>query len=403
MFQLALRNLTRHRLRTSVTLGAIAVGVAGLIVSGGFVRDIYVQLAEASIHSQTGHLQIAKRGFFTAADASPERWRLTDAARYARTVAALPGVRQVMVRVDFRGLLGNGRVDRPIIGEGVEPAKEAALGSYLRLITGRALGDGDTFGMMVGEGLARALKLAPGDRVTLLVNTAEGALNSLDFDVVGVFQTFSRDFDARAVRIHAQAAQELLLTSGVNVIVIELERTADTARIAKELRRRFANDGLDVRTWRELNDFYEKTVLLYDRQFGIVLTIVFAMVVLGVANSVNMAAFERVGEFGTMRALGNSRRDVFRLVVMEGALLGVVAAGIGLLLGMAIALLLSAIGIPMPPPPNANIGYRAMIRIAPDVLGSAFVAGFVGAALASVVPALRVSRMRIVDALRANV
>lgn len=403
MIRLALRNLTRQKLRTSVTLGAIAFGIAGLVISGGFVRDMFIQLGEAAIHSQTGHLQVAKEGYFASGAGMPEKFRIDDSSGYERAIRSVAGVKSVMARIDFSGLLSNGRTDQAIVGEGVEPDKEAALGTYLRVVDGRALTDRDTYGIMVGQGVAQALKLKAGGRVTLLVNTADGALNTLDFEVTGVFQTFSRDFDARAVRISLRAARDALATHGTNVIVVELRDTEDTGRVAGELRHQSSAASLDVRTWKELNDFYDKTVTLYRRQFGILQAIILAMVLLGVANSVNMGAFERVGEFGTMMALGNSRRDVFRLVVTESALLGLIGGALGVALGVGAALALSRIGIPMPPPPNANLGYRAMIRVVPEVIGMAFLAGFGAATLAALLPATRVSRMPIVEALRANV
>jgi putative ABC transport system permease protein len=58
MLRLALRNVVRHKLRTALTLAAIGSGVAGLVLSGGFVEDSLVQLREATIHSQLGHLQV---------------------------------------------------------------------------------------------------------------------------------------------------------------------------------------------------------------------------------------------------------------------------------------------------------------------------------------------------------
>jgi putative ABC transport system permease protein len=131
--------------------------------------------------------------------------------------------------------------------------------------------------------------------------------------------------------------------------------------------------------------------------------IILAMVLLSVANSVNMSLFERVGEFGTMRSLGNRSGEIFRLVLTESAMLGLIGATIGVAVGVTLALAISAIGIPMPPPPNANLGYTAYIRVVPEVVGMAFLVGFFATTLAAVLPAVRVSRMPVVEALRANV
>lgn len=155
-------------------------------------------------------------------------------------------------------------------------------------------------------------------------------------------------------------------------------------------------------TWRTLNSFYENTVALYERQFGFLQLIILVLVLLGVANSVNMSAFERVGEFGTMMALGNRRGDIRRLVIVENVLLGMIGGGLGVALGGVSALVLSAIGIEMPPPPNANLGYTAHIRLVPSVLASSFSVGLVATVLASLLPAWRVARIQPVDALRRN-
>jgi putative ABC transport system permease protein len=268
---------------------------------------------------------------------------------------------------------------------------------------GRQLRDEDQYGILLGYGLAKALKLSPGDRATLLLSTTDGALNTLDFEVVGIFQSFSQDYDARAVKITLAAAQELLNTQGANVLVVSLQNTGDTEKVAATLRERSVWRDMEVRTWEELNQFYRATVDLYDRQFGVLQLIILLMVILGVINAINMSVFERVGEFGTMRAVGNRGQQVFLLVVVEGGLLGLIGAGIGVVLGIGLAMAISAVGIPMPPPPNSNLGYTAYIRIVPSVVASALVIGFVAATLASVLPALRVSRIPIAEALRQNV
>lgn len=90
MFQLALRNISRHKLRVSMTLAAIIFGVAGLMLSGGFVKDVLNQLGEATIHSQLGHVQVFKKGFYEQGSRSPEKYIMDDALLIADFVARMP-------------------------------------------------------------------------------------------------------------------------------------------------------------------------------------------------------------------------------------------------------------------------------------------------------------------------
>lgn len=401
LFRLALRNIFRQRARSAVTLAAIVLGVSGLIVSGGFVKDIFIQLGEAIIHSQTGHAQVFKQDFMERGTRQPERFLIEEPDAIARRIAALPMVEEVSARMSFSGLLNNGRRDLAIFGEGIEPEKEARIGSYMRYLQGRPLTDDDLFGIVVGEGVAQSLGLNAGDQATLVVSTAEGALNTLDVEVLGIFESFSREYDARAVRITLAASQKIMATPGANTLVISLHDTSATdsatAAVAAML-----PAGLEVRNWTQLSDFYEKTLMLYERQFGILQFIILVMVLLSVANTVNMSAFERQGEFGTLQALGNRRRDIFKLVVIENTLLGLLGAVIGVTLGTALALAISSVGIPMPPPPNTNSGYTALIRLDAGVTATSFAIGLVATTLASLFPARKVSRTPIVDALRQN-
>ena len=101
-------------------------------------------------------------------------------------------------------------------------------------------------------------------------------------------------------------------------------------------------------------------------------------------------------------AVCSRRGDVFRLIVTENALLGLAGGVLGLVIGVALALLISRVGIPMPPP-NMNVEYVARIRVVPSVLGAAFALGLVATVLAALRPAWRATRTPISEALQQNI
>ncbi|MDI6749827.1 MAG: FtsX-like permease family protein [Rhodocyclaceae bacterium] len=403
LLKLALRNIFRHRGRTAMTLASVVFGVVALILAGGFIEDTIIETGEATIRSNTGHIQVARRGYWEYGSQQPERYLIDDVEGVRRQMVAMDGVADVMFRLGFSGLLGNGRSDWPIIGEGVEPDREAQLASYLTVVSGRRMTDQDRFGMMIGAGVAKALKLGAGDTASLLVSTPGGATNLLDFEIVGVFQTFSKDYDARAVRISLAAAQELLATPGAQLGVLLLKDTAATGIAAETLRRQFAGKEFELRTWQDLDEFYNQTVTLYRQQFGFLTAIILVMLLLSVSNTVNIGIFERVSEFGTMLALGNRASRVFGLIVTESVCLGLIGSLLGVVIGVVLAKAISQVGIPMPPPPNADQGYISKVLVVPEVIGLAFLTGLLAAALASILPARKVSRMQIAEALRQGV
>jgi putative ABC transport system permease protein len=81
MLKLAFRNIFRNRLRTALTLAAIICGVAAIIVSGGFVEDVFVQLRESTIHSRLGHAQIFRAGYLDREPAATHRSGAFDSSR----------------------------------------------------------------------------------------------------------------------------------------------------------------------------------------------------------------------------------------------------------------------------------------------------------------------------------
>lgn len=398
----AARNVLRYRRRSLFAVLAIASGVIGLILTGGFVKDIFVQLGEWVIHSQTGHLQVSKTGFRERGARRPEQFLISDATALKARIQRYREVKDVMARISFSALLGTGRTELAVAGEGIEPKPEEGLGSHIFIVEGRQLRGDDVASGIVGEGVARSLNLRPGDHVTLLASTVSGAANTLEVKVVGVFRTFSKEYDARAVRIPLRASQELLDTQGANTVVVSLHATDSSWSAAAALRADLRDADLEVHAWQELNDFYQKTVDLYNRQFGVLRLIVLVMIVLGVVNTMNMGIFERLGELGTMRAVGSESRSLFFLLVFEAALLACVGAGVGVVIGTLAGWAISAIGIPMPPPPNSNMSYTAQVRISPEVVLSAGLVGLCATILAAILPASQAVRMPIAEALRKN-
>lgn len=399
---LAWRNVARQRARTLLTLSVIAVGVAGLILSGGFVDDALRTLRESTIHAQLGHLQVYRDGYYDHGRRNPYDFLVDDPQALRMQVSSAPEVVNVLSRLSFAGALNNGKSDLAIVGEGIEPDGEAKLGTQIQMIDGRALAAADRFGIMVGEGVAAGAGIHVGSVVNLLVNTQEGALNNLEFTVVGVFRTFSKDYDARAVRIALGDAQELIASKGVNAIVVELRDTATTEAVAEHLRPSLAAGGFELRTWHDLADFYEKTAALFKRQFAFLQIIILLSVLLSVANSVNMTIFERTGEFGTLMAIGTRRTPIFRLVLIENVFIGFLGSALGVAVGIVAASLINALHIQMPPPPNSNSSYLAGIDLTFVKVLGAFLVGFLATPLTALLPARRIAKVPVVDALRAN-
>lgn len=400
---IAVRNVWRQRGRSAFVISAIVLGVSALILAGGFIKDTVVELGDSIIYSHTGHVQLSRAGFREQAAFDPEAYVIENAAALRDAIEVDGDVKQVLLRMYTSGLAGNGDSDWPVFVEGVEAEREAVLGSYVNIASGRRLAARDEFGALIGAGVAEALGVSPGDWVDAVATTLDGSMNALEFEVVGVFQTFSKDYDAHAMRIPLNAAQELLGTSGANVLVAQLHQTELTIPVEQRLTEQHHKAGYTIETWDELDGFYNQTVELYEQQFGFLSLVILSLVVLGVGTAMAMSIHERTAEFATLRSLGTPDREIASLIIYETLILGILGSVAGVGVGNALAAGISAIGIPMPPPPNSDLAYVSLIRHSVSVSMLAFALGALAPLLAALRPTWRCCRQPIVDGLRQSV
>ena len=406
---LAVRNVLRHRRRSALAAGAVAFGVIAVILANAFVAWIMWAMRETTIHSQFGHIQVSRKGYLDSGVAEPFRFLIDEQSPLREELKKLSYVRVLAPRISFSGLLSHGDSTVSFVGEGVDPEREAAMQSYnpvpraaINIVKGKDLAADDPLGFVLGEGLAASLGVTVGDKIVLLANTATGGINAVEGHVNGLFSSISKAFDDSALRLNRSAAHTLLRVSGDHRLVILLDRTDRTASATADLEHRFGGRDLEFTPWYELADFYNKTAELFARQTAFVQLIIGLIIVLSIANTMMMSVFERTGEIGTSMALGARRARILLQFVLEGLILGVAGGAAGVVAGTLLAQMISAIGVPMPPPPGQSWGYRGEMLVTGKGLVDAFLLALATAFLASVYPAWKASRLRIVDALRFN-
>lgn len=394
----ALQNTLRNRRRSLVTVAIAALGTAAILLAGGFALFTYQALAQSAARS-TGHLIVGLPAQFTKDEDTPLQHGLDNHAALGAALLADLEVRQVLPRVAFSGLISNGDKSTVMIATGVEPDSEFAVkGPFLNLVAGDVLASGAKQAeVMLGEGLAKSLKAAPGSSLTLLASTTDGALNALDVTVKGVFSTGVPDIDKRLVYTDIATAQRLLNTTRVSTLGVFLKRMEATDAAQQRIAR--LNPKLTVQTWLDQAFFYRSVRALYNRIFGALGLIIGVIVVFVVTNAMAMAIIERTREIGTLRALGTLPSQLLRTLALEGMVLGGVGALVGALLALGISLLLYLVPVQMPPPPGSSRGYPLNIEIDPALYLGTVLAMVVLAMLASAWIARKTVHTPVVDAL----
>lgn len=401
-FSLAFRNLTRHRRRTALGIGAIGFGVIALVLAGGFAEWMKWAERESTIHSRLGHIQIVRSGYYENGVADPYAYLIPDAAVNTARLQDLPHVKTVTPRLAFSGLASKGETTVSFLGEGVAPETEAEVSKEVIVHDGKGLSSTEPKGIILGNGLAQSLGAATGDTVVLLTTTGSGSVSAVEAQVSGIFHTAVKAFDDVALRAPLPLARKLTKAEGSHQLIVLLDETERTDEVLGYLNQLVParKSALEIVPWIDLADFYKAVVELFASQMNFVRAIIAIIIIMSISNTLVMSVMERTSEIGTLMAIGYRQRKVMQLFVSEGFVIGVAGGITGVVLGYLLAELISAVGIPMPPAPGMDQGFTASIRMTWQILAGGFLVAVVSAVLASLYPAWKASRLEIVDALR---
>jgi putative ABC transport system permease protein len=400
---LAFRNVFRNRRRTLMTLLMVGGGVAGLLLVGGFFAFMFRGLRESTIRTGLGHIQIFTAEHFSrdevhVLDTGIEHWQQVE-----RRVRTVDHVRGVAPRIEFYGMLSNGVKSSVFMGSAVNPHTEREMGFNPNVVSGRDLNassDGEVEAL-VGTGVAHSMSVKVGDGLTILAVTADGALNGIDVQIVGIVNTGFKDLDDRFLRISLPSAQRLLQSDRVTNMVVGLDRTENTDIVTAALTPRLSglSQPMTMRKWIDLAAYYKQVRTLFSGIFLFLGVIVFFMVLMASVNTLLMAMFERTREIGTMLAMGTPRAWIVALFMLEAALTGLLGAAVGLIGGNLLGMALNASGLHLPPPPGTSFNMLFKVLHVPALMVGSTVMVMVSLALASILPAIRASRLQIAEAL----
>jgi putative ABC transport system permease protein len=405
LIKLAFRNIFRHFTRTFLTFLAIALGLALLIIMDSMLIGIDQESFDKIINYETGHIKIFDKGYREDEENLPLDRSIDRPGSIIRELEKDPNVAGVTSRINFRIMLSDGVDQFPAVGIAIDPKDDRSVFLLEQSVEKGEFFDGDEEAMLVGEGLAEDFGVDVGDYLTVLTRTKYDTYQALDLRIKGILRTEDPKIDWSAIVIPLGLGQESLdMGRGVTEIDIKLKDPEKT----KEFRDMLAKEitGVEVATWQDLA---EDVIAIAQAKRGgsaFLLFSVFLIALIGISNTILLAAFERVREIGMMAAMGMRRRQIIRLFVLEGAMIGMMGSIAGCLLGVLLNIPFVKYGI------NwgfmmrdvGDFGYRitGVSRGVwnPTMIIGAFIFGIVISALTSIYPARVASRMEPTEALR---
>jgi len=335
LVKLAVRNLMRHKRRTLLTAGIIAVAVFYFLLFDTLLVGMDEMAYDNLIDFDSGHIQVTTTGFWEDKEKLPVEHLLTAGPEILETAGSVEGLAGITGQLDFTARLNDGSEELPVRGRGIDPEtiKEVfALEDYF--IEGSLFKNGE-YRVVMGKKLAELLELEVGDFITLLLRTKEDYFNTIDAEIAGFFHTPYPVINEYVVYVPLDIAQQALNAEGeLSHLVLRLNHRARTETVASNLQAQLAryDDSLLAAPWYE----QEAVAVSGAKNAGaqLILAIILMIAAIGIINAVILAALERKGEIGMMKAQGLQEKEIVLLFVLESAGIGILGGLAGCLAGI---------------------------------------------------------------------
>lgn len=399
-FFLSLRNLFRNFRRTLTIVITVAMGTGALFAFDGFINGVLKELKHDTIHSNYGYGQINTVGYRDTVYEKPTDHWIENGYELEEYLYSLDGVEHVFPRVSFSALLKSGSTTVSGSGQGIDAEREADFFHSLNIEEGETLRS-QYNGILLGRGLANALRVQPGDTVKVTATSNKGYLKKDTFVVTGIFHTGSSNFDSRVFRIQLPLAQKLIKTSKIEHVSLGLTSDAEWEKVASSVNQAFPN--LEATSFDVLDKiYYQHSVDWLKAQFNVVQVIILSIVLLGIFNSISSSILERKQEIGNLRANGESVFKVMKMILTEGGLIAIFGSLFGLAAAYSMLMLFAHNGLMMPPGPGQTREFIVTFSFEWPMVLFSLALSVVAAGIASFMAGYKVARLPIARSLQSH-
>lgn len=358
--RLAFRNLFRNTRRTFLTCLLVSSSLAAMILTDGIMLGMLKVMIDTATETFSGEVQVHRRGFEDTYDVDVY---IPDVAPLEEEIARDPRVTGYTSRTVSAAMVSSTSTMSGARIYGIDPGRESSV-SRLKdaIIAGRYL-SGEDGEILIGEELAKLLDAHLGDRIVMTVAAANGGeLSQALFRVSGIFRFGMRELDNSLAFISLERSRTMLgIPRGAHEIAVTFS-DPDFAASPDLPLRRLATPTIEVQSWKEFMPQISAMIEMVDYSTFIVGLVLFVLASLGVINSMFMSIYERIYEFGVIRAIGTEPGQLVRLIVTEALLIGLLSVVGGLALGGVLSWYFSLHGIPIGDYELSGISFANNIR-----------------------------------------
>lgn len=341
---LAWRNIWRQPTRTALSMVGMSLTSALLVFMLSFQFGSYDTMKASMLQIADGFGQFQPLGYKD----DPETAKIIpDPDGILREIQMVGGVSMATPRTLGFGLLANGERSFAAAINGIDPTTEPKVSTLTTHITqGRGLTADDTQAIVLGDGLARNLKLALGQPVTLLGSGADGSVAADVLTLVGIFKSSIPELDRVIAQMPLERFKETFLMEGaVNVIAVTGPTVRAVEQAGPALDKIAAKHGLVYLDWAELRPEVRESIS-FDMATSMLMYLTLVIVVVFIIlNTLYMSVLERTREFGVLLAIGMKRSLIGRVIWAEMIFLALLGCGVGMVIGIGVTTWVQQVGI----------------------------------------------------------
>lgn len=403
LFKIAWRNVWRQRRRTVLIAVAMGVIMSLLVLFDGVIVGFEQSIYGNAIQLLGGNIQVHALGYSEKTGQKP-LLPLENPDAIIRAAEANPNTIVAAKRIVTGGLVTNREGAFSVSIFGVETDKESRVSPVSENITmGRYLNPDDGDVIVIGQGLATAMDVTVGDRITMAGGSLHEQTRQRTMTVVGIYDVGVPSVEKETIYLSLAEAQSLFGLDGqVTEIVVSLKQIGQEPGVVAQINKE--QSGYEVETWVNSMPELKQTMDMKTSVMSVFGVILLCVAAIGILNLLMMAVFERTREIGIFGALGLKPREITFLFLLEGILIGLMGAVLGTILGLALTGVLGMVGIDYSQFANLT-EYTALItgKIYPafvplKVLNHAITLAII-AALAALYPAREAARREPAEAL----
>jgi len=403
-FALAWRNLWRNLSRSLIMVAGIAVGLFGLIVYFGISNGFLYEMVDVAIELDLAHIQVNRQGYLK----NPiPKYSFTADSLFSERLEQITGVEAASGRLRAAVLVNSAEKSSRVELVGVDPAGEGRVTAVPSLVVrGEYLQPADDRKIVIGGELAKSLGVDIGDKVVVMAQDKNNELQSFLLRVGGIFTSSAPSWDKTSAFVSLDAMHRIVNRSGeLTSVLIKVGNEENVDLIAENIRQSLAEQrpDLQVSTWLEISPILSQSINMFNSFVWIFYLIIYLAMAFGVINIMLMAVIDRTHELGVMRAVGTTPGQVMLTVLLEAALLGLVGVAVGGSAAWVLNSYLSTHGLDLSywSSGMAFMGIPSVVHseIRPGEWAISFVSAEVAVIVASLWPAWRASRLKVVEAI----